>query len=138
MKLLSKARENSIRQQILSQADTIRYLKGQITKLETENRMQAERIAGLEAVLYAAGVLDKDAVLATDGDKAWFADQVLARCEGDDTSSAADAAPAELGTSHASRASGSPQGEGNGNGIAFAWELNPGSVYCAAGGGGAV
>ena len=67
--------------QIMSQADTIRYLKGEITKLETENRMQAERIAGLEAVLYAAGVLDKDAVLASDGDKAWFADQVLERYE---------------------------------------------------------
>ena len=84
--------------QIMSQADTIRYLKGQITKLETENRMQAERIAGLEAVLYAAGCLDKDAVLASDGDKAWFADQVLERYVGDDTSSALRAP--------------SPQGEG--------------------------
>lgn len=109
--------------QIMSQADTIRYLKGQITKLETENHMQAVRIGGLEAVLYAAGVLDKDAVLASDSDKAWYADQVLERHKGD--------------TSSALRAP-SPQGEGNGNGIAFAWELNPGSVYCAAGGGGAV
>lgn len=125
MKLLSKARETSIRQQIRSQADTIRYLKGQITKLETENQMQAERIASLEAVLYAAGVLDKDAVLATDGDKAWFADQVLERYEGNDTSSTAEAAP-------------SPQGEGGGGGIAFSWELHPGSTYYAAGGGGAV
>ena len=81
MKLISKARETSIQQQILSQADTIRYLKGQITKMETENRMQAERIAGLEAVLYGAGILDKDAVLASPGDKAWFADQVLERYE---------------------------------------------------------
>ncbi len=103
MKLLSKARETSIQQQILSQADTIRYLKGEITKLETENRMQAERIAGLEAVLYGAGILDKDAVLASDGDKAWYADQVLERHEGD-TSSAAEAAP-------------SPQGEGMGGAV---------------------
>ena len=86
--------------QIMSQADTIRYLKEQITKLETENRMQAERIAGLEAVLYAAGVLDKDEVL--DGDKAWFADQVLERYEGD--------------TSSALRAP-SPQGEGMGGAV---------------------
>jgi hypothetical protein len=69
-------------QQIISKSDTIRELNRQITKLETENRMQAERIAGLEAVLYAAGCLDKDAVLASDGDKAWFADQVLERHEG--------------------------------------------------------
>lgn len=34
------------------------------------------------------------------------------KCTMRGTSSAADAAPAELGTSHASRASGSPQGEG--------------------------
>lgn len=102
MKLLSKARETSIQQQILSQADTIRWLKGEITKLETENRMQAVRIGGLEAVLYGAGVLDKDEVL--DGDKAWFADQVLERYEGNDTSSAAEAAP-------------SPQGEGMGGAV---------------------
>ena len=89
--------------QIMSQADTIRWLNGQISKLETENRMQAVRIAGLEAVLYAAGCLDKDAVLATDGDKAWYADQVLERYEGD-TSSAAEAAP-------------SPQGEGMGGAV---------------------
>lgn len=86
--------------QIMSQADTIRYLKGQITKLETENHMQAVRIGGLEAVLYAAGVLDKDEVL--DGDKAWFADQVLERYEGD--------------TSSALRAP-SPQGEGMGGAV---------------------
>lgn len=86
--------------QIMSQADTIRYLKGQITKLETENHMQAVRIGGLEAVLYAAGVLDKDEVL--DGDKAWFADQVLERYEGD--TSSALLAP-------------SPQGEGMGGAV---------------------
>lgn len=83
--------------QIMSQADTIRWLNGQISKLETENRMQAVRIGGLEAVLYAAGCLDKDAVLASDSDKSWYADQVLGRYEGD--------------TSSALRAP-SPQGEG--------------------------
>ena len=127
MKLLTKARETSIQQQILSQADTIRYLKEQITKLETENRMQAERIAGLEAVLYAAGVLDKDAVLASDGDKAWYADQVLERYEGNNTSSAAEAAP-------------SPQGEGMG-GEGSSWcdmSVEPYMPYVSTSNGGAV
>ena len=90
--------------QIMSQADTIRWLNGQISKLETENRMQAVRIGGLEAVLYAAGCLDKEAVLASDSDKSWYADQVLGRYEGDDTSYAAEAAP-------------SPQGEGMGGAV---------------------
>lgn len=72
--------------QIMSQADTIRELNREISRLENENRMQAERIAGLEAVLYAAGCLDKEAVLASDSDKAWFADQVLERYEGDTSS----------------------------------------------------
>ena len=83
--------------QIMSQADTIRELNREISRLENENRMQAERIAGLEAVLYAAGCLDKDAVLASESDKSWYADQVLERYEGD--------------TSSALRAP-SPQGEG--------------------------
>lgn len=97
MKLLSNARFNCMMQQIISKSDTIRELNREISRVENENRMQAERIAGLEAVLYAAGILDKDAVLASDSDKSWFADQVLGRYEGD--------------TSSALRAP-SPQGEG--------------------------
>ena len=79
MKLISNARLTCMMQQIVSKSDTIRELNREISRWENENRMQAERIAGLEAVLYAAGVLDKDAVLATDSDKAWYADQVLER-----------------------------------------------------------
>ena len=101
MKLLSNARLNCMMHQIVSKSDTIRELNREISRLENENRMQAERIAGLEAVLYAAGVLDKGEVL--DGDKAWYADQVLERYEGNDTSSALRAP--------------SPQGEGMGGAV---------------------
>lgn len=60
MKLYSNARADSIKAQIISQADTIRYLKKQILSYENENRMQAERIAELEAILFGAGVLNPD------------------------------------------------------------------------------
>ena len=83
MKIISNARLTCMQQQIISKAETIRELNREISRLENENRMQAERIAELEALLFAAGVLDKDGQMkATDADKRWYASQVLERYEG--------------------------------------------------------
>lgn len=71
MKLLSDARVSSLQMKIRAQALAI-------DGLEQENRKQAERIAGLEALLYSVGALDKDAFLATDEEKAWLASLALA------------------------------------------------------------
>ena len=72
MKILSNARVNSMQAQIRVQALAIKFL-------EQDNRKQAERIAELEAVLYAAGRMDPDAFLATDEDRAWYASMMLDR-----------------------------------------------------------
>lgn len=66
MKIMTNARVNSMQAQIRVQALAIKFLK-------EENREQAERIAELEALLYSAGVLDKDAALASKEERAWFA-----------------------------------------------------------------
>lgn len=52
-----------------------------IKTLEEENRKQAERIAGLEALLYSAGVMDKATFQASDEERAWFATLMLERSE---------------------------------------------------------
>lgn len=75
MKLLSNARVNSMQAQIAVQALAIKFL-------EMENEKQAVRIAELETILYSQGVLDKDAVLASDLDKSYYADLVIERCNG--------------------------------------------------------
>lgn len=72
MKILSNARVNRMQAQIRVQALAIKFL-------EQDNRKQAERIAELEAVLYAAGRMDPDAFLATDEDRAWYASMMLDR-----------------------------------------------------------
>lgn len=74
MKILSNARVNSMQAKIRVQALAIE-------ELERENRKQAERIAGLEALLYTAGVLDLETYEASDEDKAWLASVMLARYE---------------------------------------------------------
>jgi hypothetical protein len=71
MKLMSDARVNSLQMKIRAQALAIE-------ELQRENRKQAERIAGLEALLYSAGVMDKDAFLAEPEEKAWMASLALA------------------------------------------------------------
>lgn len=84
MKLLSNARVNSMQAQIRVQALAVKFL-------EEENRKQAERIAGLEALLFCQGVLDKDAALASKEERAWFASLRLERYAGTETPSAGDA-----------------------------------------------
>lgn len=74
MKLLSNARVNSLQAKIRMQALAIEGL-------EEENRKQAERIAGLEALLYSAGVMDKATFQASDEERAWFATLMLERSE---------------------------------------------------------
>ena len=71
MKLLSNARVNFLQVKVRAQALAIE-------ELQRENRKQAERIAGLEALLYSVGALDKDAFLASDEEKAWIASLALA------------------------------------------------------------
>ena len=71
MKLMSNARVNSLQVKVRAQALAIE-------ELQRENRKQAERIAGLEALLYSAGVMDKDAFLAEPEEKAWLASVMLA------------------------------------------------------------
>ena len=80
--------------QISLQAGTIKELIREINRLEREGVQQAERIAELEALLFAAGVLDKDGQMnATDADKRWYASQVLERYEGTSSVSFADTFP---------------------------------------------
>lgn len=71
MKIMTNARVNSLQMKIRAQALAIE-------ELEKENRRQAERIAGLEALLYSVGALDKDAFLAGPEEKAWLASVMLA------------------------------------------------------------
>ena len=71
MKVMSDARFSSLQMKIRVQALAIEAL-------EKENRQQAERIAGLEALLYSAGVMDKEAFLAEPVEKAWLASVMLA------------------------------------------------------------
>lgn len=52
-----------------------------IKTLEEENLKQAERIAGLEALLYSAGVMDKATFQASDEERSWFATLMLERSE---------------------------------------------------------
>lgn len=61
-----------MKSQISAQALAIRFL-------QQDNREKDERIAELETILYCAGRLDKDAVLATAEEKTWFADRLLER-----------------------------------------------------------
>ena len=49
-----------------------------VKTLEEENRKQAERIAGLEALLYSAGVLGREDFEASHEEKAWIASVMLA------------------------------------------------------------
>ena len=72
MKIIKKSRFQGMQAQIRVQALAIKFL-------EEENRKQAERIAELEAVLYAAGRMDPDAFLATDEDRSWYASMMLDR-----------------------------------------------------------
>ena len=84
MKIIKKSRFQGMQAQIRVQALAIKFL-------EEENRKQAERIAGLEALLYCQGVLDKDAALASDEERAWFASLRLERYAGTETPSAGEA-----------------------------------------------
>ena len=49
--------------------------------LEEENRKLSERVAGLEALLYSAGVLGREDFEASPEEKAWIASVMLARYE---------------------------------------------------------
>lgn len=74
MKLMSNARVNSLQMKVRAQALAIE-------ELQRENRKQAERIAGLEALLYSAGVMDKATFQASDEERSWFATLMLERSE---------------------------------------------------------
>lgn len=74
MKIIKKSRLQGMQAQIRVQALAIKTL-------EEENRKQAERIAGLEALLYSAGVMDKATFQASDEERAWFATLMLERSE---------------------------------------------------------
>ena len=74
MKIIKKSRFQGMQAQIRVQALAIKTL-------EEENRKQAERIAGLEALLYSAGVMDKATFQASDEERAWFATLMLERSE---------------------------------------------------------
>lgn len=74
MKILTNARYFSMQAKIRVQALAVKTL-------EEENRKQAERIAGLESLLYSTGVMDKDAFMASDEDRAWLATLMLERSE---------------------------------------------------------
>lgn len=74
MKIIKKSRLQGMQAQIRVQALAIKTL-------EEENRKQAERIAGLEALLYSAGVMDKATFQASDEERSWFATLMLERSE---------------------------------------------------------
>lgn len=74
MKIIKKSRFQGMQAQIRVQALAVKTL-------EEENRKQAERIAGLEALLYSAGVMDKATFQASDEERAWFATLMLERSE---------------------------------------------------------
>lgn len=74
MKIIKKSRLQGMQAQIRVQALAIKTL-------EEENRKQAERIAGLEALLYSTGVMDKATFQASDEERAWFATLMLERSE---------------------------------------------------------
>lgn len=74
MIIIKKSRFQGMQAQIRVQALAVKTL-------EEENRKQAERIAGLEALLYSAGVMDKATFQASDEERAWFATLMLERSE---------------------------------------------------------
>lgn len=74
MKIIKKSRLQGMQAQIRVQALAIKTL-------EEENQKQAERIAGLEALLYSTGVMDKATFQASDEERSWFATLMLERSE---------------------------------------------------------
>lgn len=54
--------------QIRSQADTIRYLNKEISKLESDNVMLSERIAMFETKLGVSGIMNEDGSFKDDAE----------------------------------------------------------------------
>lgn len=68
MRLLSDASYFSMQAQIRSQADTIRYLNKEISKLEADNVMLSERIAMFETKLGVSGIMNEDGSFKDDAE----------------------------------------------------------------------
>ena len=82
MKIISNARAKSMQEQIRTQASTIRYLNGEVAKLERANVMQAERIGELEGLLFGYGIVDRDGQLRSDAtERAKVVSEVLERMD---------------------------------------------------------
>ena len=59
MKILTNARVKSMQNQISAQAGTLREMIREVSRLERETVQLSERIAELEAMLFAAGKMDR-------------------------------------------------------------------------------
>ena len=59
MKILTNARVKFMQNMISAQAGTLREMIREVSRLERENVQLSERIAELEAMLFAAGKMDR-------------------------------------------------------------------------------
>lgn len=112
MKLLTNARVNRMQSQIRVQALAIKFL-------QQDNQALEERVAELETILFCAGRMDKDAVLATDEERTWYADRVIERC-----------AVSDRPVDELIRRADDDRDDG------IAWEIKTNSTNVGAGGGG--
>lgn len=85
MKILTNARLKSMQGQISKQAIAIRELNREISRLEWENQMEAERIGELEGLLFGYGIIDRTGRVRLDAtDRGKIVNEILDRMEQED------------------------------------------------------